>query len=69
MSAGTSKRDFETISKVLDEIKVDKICLDVANGYSVGGSDTDSEVFCPHIFALVPPSLRVFAVSVFVHII
>eukprot|EP00343_Euplotes_focardii_P009288 CAMPEP_0205824280 /NCGR_PEP_ID=MMETSP0206-20130828/20289_1 /ASSEMBLY_ACC=CAM_ASM_000279 /TAXON_ID=36767 /ORGANISM="Euplotes focardii, Strain TN1" /LENGTH=293 /DNA_ID=CAMNT_0053122249 /DNA_START=187 /DNA_END=1068 /DNA_ORIENTATION=- len=34
VSAGSSEEDFEKLSEILDENKVQFICLDVANGYS-----------------------------------
>lgn len=34
VSSGSSDADFQDISKILDETKIDMVCLDVANGYS-----------------------------------
>lgn len=33
-SSGSSDDDFKSICKVLDDTKIDMVCLDVANGYS-----------------------------------
>jgi GMP reductase len=33
-SSGISDSDFNNLSKIVDECKVDQVCLDVANGYS-----------------------------------